>query len=90
MSAPDSLVQEVAAVAREVAGPGRQPSHVDRETPLTDGFWFDSADLFALVLACEARFGVSFADEDFSPATFATLGSLADRVHARHRGGDAA
>ncbi len=84
MSAPDELTAAVEQVVREVAGPGRTPEHVDRETRLTDGFWLDSADLFTLVLTCEARFGVSFdSDDDFSRATLTTLGSLADRVHAK-------
>ena len=88
MSAPDALTAAVEAVVREVAGPGRSPAQVDRSTRLTDGFWLDSADLFTLVLTCEARFGVAFdADDDFAPATLATLGSLADRIHAKQAAG---
>lgn len=81
---PDTLLLDVEAVVREVAGPGRSPEVADRDTRLTDGFWLDSADLFTLVLACEARFGVSFdADDDFAPTTLATLGSLTARIRAK-------
>ncbi len=84
MTAPDQLLAEVEAVAREVAGAGRSPAHAGRDTRLADGFWLDSADLFTLVLACEVRFAIAFdADDDFSPRTLATLGTLADRIHAK-------
>ena len=88
MSAPDALVQAVEAAVRDVAGPGRSPALANAETSLTEGFWLDSAGLFDLVLVCEGRFGVTFdGDADFARATFATVRSLADRIHAKQLAG---
>ena len=77
MPVPDPMFARVLAIVERAVGPGRQQRDVTPDTPLSDGFWLDSAELLNVVLACEREFGIVFDGErDFSRETFATLGTL--------------
>jgi acyl carrier protein len=84
VTASNELVGAVRGVVERVSGEDRARPLADRDTRLADGYWLDSVDLFKLVLACETEFDVAFdADEDFSPRTFETLGTLANLIHRK-------
>lgn len=81
----NAFVAPVLAIAVRIAGPERTPPGARGETPLGQGgFRFDSIGLLELIVACEEAFGLSFdPDVDLSPATLATVGSLAEAVRAK-------
>ena len=55
----------VSALVAAVAGPDRMPPGAGPDTPLgDDGYWLDSVDVFEVILAAEAEFGVALGDED--------------------------
>ncbi len=66
---------------------------LDASTRLLDrGLALDSVALLDLVLALEERFGIRFAEQDVTPARFASIASVAQlvaRVRAGHRAGEA-
>ena len=59
---------------------------VGADTPLGDGgLWLDSMELLQVVLACEARFGITFKPmEDLIGDGLETLGTLANVVRRRN------
>lgn len=84
MSEHDDVFDAVRAIVGRVAGPGRTPEAVSRDTLLTDGYWLDSVELLDVVIACETTFGIVFDEErDLEPQSFDTLGRLADRVRSK-------
>ena len=77
------LDDRVLTILARVAGPHRTPPSPGPDTPLAEGgFWLDSADLFEVVLACEAEFNVRFDGAmDLTPGRLMTVATLAETIH---------
>jgi acyl carrier protein len=76
------LEDQVLAILARVAGPHRTPPSSGPDTPLAEGgFWLDSADLFEVVLACEAEFDVRFDGAmDLTPGRLVTVATLTETI----------
>jgi acyl carrier protein len=63
------------------------PTDVHPDTRLDDhGVGLDSLELFQLLVACEREFDLTFDPRlDLTPATLATVGSLAERIRVKRR-----
>ncbi len=87
MTAPPS-VEQVRAIVARIAGADRCPPDAGAHTPLRDGgFWLDSAGLLEVIMACEVEFGVAFDPEtDFTDEALGTVGALLRVIRAK-RGG---
>jgi len=81
-----TLLDGLRAIVTRVVGAARVPADVGADTRLSDGgLWLDSMDLLQVVLACEARFGITFKPaEDLIGNGLETLGTLADVIRRRH------
>lgn len=58
-----------------------EPETINPETELITGLGMNSLELADLIVTCEDRFGVVFADEDLS--SLITLGDVASYIEAR-------
>jgi acyl carrier protein len=77
----DPLFGSIQEIVARIAGPGRTPGNLSRDTPLAGGFWLDSVELLEVIIACEHTFEIAFdGQEDLEPGRFGTLGSLTDAV----------
>jgi acyl carrier protein len=81
------LFESIRRIVTRVAGPGRTPDEISRDTPLAAGFWLDSVELLDVIVACENTFQIIFdGDDDLKAGRFETLGSLADAVRDKLAG----
>ena len=55
-------------------------AEMDPDDSLRDVFGLDSVGFVELRVQCEDRFGVSIADEDFTPENFSSIRSVAELV----------
>lgn len=80
----DAVEAAVQQIVARIAGPGRTPSEISRDTRLGEGYWLDSVELLEVVIACESTFDIAFdAEQDGAAHAFDTIGSLADVIRAR-------
>lgn len=57
------------------------PREIDADQPLfIDGLGLDSMDSIEVIVALEARYGVSISDNDTAKAALASLNALADFI----------
>jgi len=55
-------------------------AEMDPDDSLRDVFGLDSVGFVELRVQCEDRFGVSIADDEFTPENFSTIRTVADLV----------
>lgn len=78
----DTQKQVLAYLKSSVGDMGGEPTLSSRLVELG----VDSFGLFDLLLGLEAEFDISIKDEDFSIATFRTVGDMADYVLGQRAG----
>lgn len=79
----DRILEGVQAIVTAIAGGDRTPARIGPDTPLGEGgFWLDSIDMLEVLIACEKKFGTSFAPGRASEALM-TLRSLAEAIRTR-------
>jgi hypothetical protein len=83
----DPLVDRVLAIVSSIAGPHRTPADAGIATRLWGGgFSLDSIELLYVLVACDEACGVSAdSQQDLSPETLTTIGSLAAALAVRAR-----
>lgn len=86
MSVHEAAFDAIREIVARVAGPGRIPEAVTRETRLGKGYLLDSVEMLDVVIACEAEFDIAFGEQDLNPSSFETLGSLTDLVRSKVAG----
>lgn len=73
-----------ALVVEELDLRDRDPADIVDDAPLFgEGLGLDSLDALQLAMAIEERFGVAIPEGDGARAAFASLGALAEFVHAQ-------
>jgi acyl carrier protein len=78
------VVREVTQVLDEVLSLGGRTAAYTRDTPLLGTLpQFDSMAVVSLITTLEERFDIVIPDDEIDSDVFATVGSLADFVHAR-------
>jgi acyl carrier protein len=60
-----------------------KPEEIDETKSLFDEYGVDSVAVLEIVVGLEETYGLSFADEDFSPQMFETVKSIADYVRSK-------
>jgi acyl carrier protein len=86
MSVQEAEFEAIRTIVARVAGPGRIPESVSRETRLGKGYLLDSVEMLDVVIACETEFDIAFGEQDLKPSSFETLGSLTDLVRSKVAG----